>query len=42
MAVIGRLAFGQQLSPAQLGCIALVLIGALGLSLTTPGGGSGV
>ncbi|WP_416907347.1 MAG: DMT family transporter [Polymorphobacter sp.] len=39
MAVIGIIAFQQKLSPAQIACIALVLVGALGLRLTTPGGG---
>lgn len=39
MAIIGIIAFQQKLSPAQIACIALVLVGALGLRLTTPGGG---
>ncbi len=39
MAAIGVVAFNQSLSLAQIGCIALVLAGALGLRLTTPGGG---
>lgn len=39
MAAIGVVAFDQKLNLAQLGCIALVLAGALGLRLTTPGGG---
>lgn len=39
MAVIGFIAFEQKLNMAQIGCIVLVLVGALGLRLTTPGGG---
>ena len=34
-AVIGVLAFGERLGPVQLVCIALVLIGAVGLRMTT-------
>ena len=34
-ALIGLLAFGERLGPVQLGCIALVLAGAIGLRLTT-------
>ena len=33
-ALIGVLAFGERLGPVQLGCIALVLTGAIGLRLT--------
>ena len=36
-AVIGFLAFGERLGPVQLGCIALVLVGAVGLRLSTNG-----
>lgn len=38
MAAIGVFAFDQKLNLAQIGCIALVLIGALGLRLITPSG----
>lgn len=34
-AVIGLLAFGERLGPIQLACMALVLVGAIGLRLTT-------
>ena len=33
--VIGMLAFGERLAAIQMACIALVLIGAVGLRLTT-------
>ena len=36
-ALIGTFAFGERLGPVQLGFIALVLIGAIGLRLTTEG-----
>lgn len=36
MAVIGWIAFRQPLTPAQIGFIALILVGAVGLSLVTP------
>lgn len=35
--LIGFMAFGERLGPLQLGCIALILIGAMGLRLTTAG-----
>ncbi len=34
-AIIGVVAFGERLGAVQLGCIALVLIGAVGLRLAT-------
>ncbi len=34
-AVIGTFAFGERLGPIQLVCIAMVLVGAVGLRLTT-------
>ena len=34
-ALIGLLAFGERLGPAQLACVAMVLVGAVGLRLTT-------
>ena len=34
-ALIGLLAFGEKLGPVQLGCVAMVLVGAVGLRLTT-------
>lgn len=37
-AVLGVFAFGERLSAVQLFCIALVLIGAVGLQLTTAKG----
>lgn len=36
-AIIGYLAFGERLGVVQLGCIALVLVGAIGLRLSTTG-----
>jgi len=36
-ALIGLVAFGERLGAMQLGCIALVLIGAVGLRVTTAG-----
>ena len=36
IAVIGYVAFRQTLSPVQIGFIALILVGAVGLNLTTP------
>lgn len=33
--LIGLLAFGERLGPFQLACIALVLVGAVGLRMTT-------
>ncbi|MBV7255648.1 multidrug efflux SMR transporter [Pacificimonas sp. WHA3] len=33
--LIGVLVFGERLGPIQLGCIALVLVGSIGLRLTT-------
>ncbi|GGI76427.1 QacE family quaternary ammonium compound efflux SMR transporter [Polymorphobacter multimanifer] len=39
MAVIGIILFDQRLSLVQMGCVALVLVGALGLRLSTPAGG---
>lgn len=36
-ALLGVLAFGERLGAAQLVCIALVLVGAVGLRLTTNG-----
>lgn len=36
IALIGLVAFGQVLSPLQWGCIALVVVGAVGLNLATP------
>lgn len=33
--LIGWLAFGERLGPVQIGCVALVLVGAIGLRLTT-------
>jgi multidrug transporter EmrE-like cation transporter len=36
MAILGLLFFDQRLSLIQIGCIALVLIGAIGLRITTP------
>ena len=37
MAVLGILYFDQRLSLLQVGCIVLVLIGAIGLRASTPG-----
>lgn len=37
MAIIGIIYFDQKLSLLQIGCIALVLIGAIGLRASTPG-----
>jgi multidrug transporter EmrE-like cation transporter len=37
MAVLGVLFFDQKLNAAQLACIALVLVGAIGLRVSTPG-----
>ena len=37
MAAIGIVFFDQRLSPVQIGCIALVLVGAIGLRASTPG-----
>jgi small multidrug resistance pump len=37
MAVIGIVFFDQRLNPVQIGCMALVLIGAIGLRASTPG-----
>jgi multidrug transporter EmrE-like cation transporter len=37
MAVIGIVFFDQRLSPVQIGCIALVLVGAIGLRASTTG-----
>ena len=34
-ALLGLLIFGERLTPVQLGCVALVLAGAIGLLLTT-------
>lgn len=36
IAILGVIFFDQKLSPLQIGCIALVLIGALGLRASTP------
>lgn len=36
IALIGMIAFGQTLSLAQWGCIALIVVGAVGLNLATP------
>ena len=36
MAILGYMFFEQRLSAIQIGCIALVLIGAIGLRLSTP------
>lgn len=36
MAMLGVLFFDQKLSMMQVGCIALVLVGAIGLRVTTP------
>jgi multidrug transporter EmrE-like cation transporter len=36
MAILGVMYFDQKLSLIQIGCIALVLIGAIGLRVTTP------
>lgn len=36
IALIGWVAFRQSLSPAQIGFIALILIGVIGLNLSTP------
>lgn len=36
IALIGYVAFRQSLSPIQIGFIALILVGAVGLNLTTP------
>jgi multidrug transporter EmrE-like cation transporter len=36
MAILGLLFFEQRLSAIQIGCIALVLIGAIGLRISTP------
>lgn len=35
IALIGAVGFKEQLSPAQLGCIGMVVFGAVGLRLTT-------
>lgn len=35
IALVGVLAFGQKLSLVQIGMIALILVGAIGLNLTT-------
>lgn len=37
MAVIGVMIFDQRLSAVQIGCMALVLAGAIGLRASTPG-----
>lgn len=37
-AIIGVFAFGERLGPVQFGLIALVLVGAVGLKLTTASG----
>lgn len=42
IAAIGWLIFRQSLSGAQMGFIALILVGAIGLNLTTPRGDSRV
>lgn len=36
MAILGVLYFDQKLTAVQIGCIALVLVGAIGLRATTP------
>ncbi|SNS51799.1 small multidrug resistance pump [Sphingomonas laterariae] len=36
IALIGLVAFRQPLAPLQWGCIALIVVGAVGLNLTTP------
>lgn len=33
--IVGLLAFGQKLNPAQYGFIALIMVGAIGLNLST-------
>ncbi len=35
MAILGTMVFGQSLNPAQMGFIALLLVGAIGLRVTT-------
>lgn len=37
ISVLGIYFFDQRLTPVQIGCIALVLIGAIGLRASTPG-----
>lgn len=37
IAALGVAFFDQKLNPVQLGCIAMVLIGAIGLRASTPG-----
>jgi small multidrug resistance pump len=37
IAIIGETFFGQKLNPVQMGCIAMVLIGAIGLRASSPG-----